>query len=472
LTALVSLPARADDSEAGVHLSIYNNNFALVKDRRVLDQPFKKGINVVRFRDVAATIDAASVHFRSLTDPTATVAEQNYEFDLVDGDKLLRKYVDKPITVHTTDGRLYEGVLMSFDRRQLVVAEDREKGPIFMVERGENVKRIQFSQLPGGLLTRPTLVWEVVAEKEGKHLVEVAYVANQIRWRADYNVVLNEKETAVDLSGWVTIQNSTGTGFANASVKLLAGAVRRDPNQIEWSHGHHYYKQLSQLAPSDEHGDDPGQAFGDYRLYKLPEKTSVSNSQIKQVEMITARGVPVKKTYLYDGAKLTWRRHQASWDAGFGCRENRKVNVLVEIENRAGHNLGIALPSGKCRVYKADVDASLEFLGEDAIDHIPRDEKVTLYVGDAFDLVGRRKQTEFKKITDRIFEEAFEITLRNHKDEAVTVEVLEKLYRWHGWEMLENSQDYQKLDSRTIMFPVSVEKDGEAVVTYRVRYEF
>jgi len=472
LTALITLPARAQKPEPGVYLTIYNNNFALVKDRRVLDEPLRKGLNIVRFRDVAATIDATSVHFRSLTDPTATVDEQNYEFDLVGANKLLQKYIDKQITVFTTDGRQYEGILMSYDARQLVLAEDRKKGPISMIERGENVKRIQFSQLPGGLLTRPTLVWEITAEKAGKHLVEVSYIAKSIRWRADYNIVLDEDDTAIDLSGWVTLQNNTGTRYADASVKLLAGAVRHDPRRINWGYGQAYYKQMTRLAPSKEKGEDPSRAFGEYRMYKLPEKTNVNNNQIKQVELITAENVPVEKTYLYDGAKVRWNRYNRYWDAGWGHQQNKKVNVLVEFENRAARNLGIAVPAGKCRVYKADSDKSLEFIGEDAIGHTPRDEKVTLYIGDAFDIVGERKQTEFKIITPRIVEEEFEIKIRNHKEEAVTVKVLEKLYRWAGWKVLEKNHEYEQLDSRTIVFPVKVDKDGETVITYRVRYEF
>ncbi|NLE59363.1 MAG: hypothetical protein GX616_13460, partial [Planctomycetes bacterium] len=181
-----AMPSFAQESakpETGVRLTVYNDNYALVKDRRMLDDPLKQGINLIRFRDVAGTIDATSVYFRSLTDAEASVVEQNYEFDLVNADKLLRKYIDKPITAHTADGQMYEGTLMSFDQRQLVLAKDREKGPIFMVERGENIKRIQFSSLPEGLLTRPTLVWELATGKEGKHIVEVSYIANNIRWR-------------------------------------------------------------------------------------------------------------------------------------------------------------------------------------------------------------------------------------------------------------------------------------------------
>ncbi len=476
LVGVIVVPSAAQEkarkaADAGVRLTVYNENFALVKDRRALPDALRAGINVVRFRDVASTIDATSVHFRSLTDPGATVVEQNYEFDLVNADKLLQKYIDRKITAHTGE-RVYEGFLMSFDARRLVLAEDREKGPIFMVERGENIKRIAFSSLPEGLLTRPTLVWELATEKAGKHDVEVSYIANNIRWRTDYNLVLNADDTALDLSGWVTLQNNTGTAYKNAAVKLLAGDTRIDYARHQYGFGQQYYKLLTKLAPTDRKGKDPSRVFGDYRMYTLPEPTTVNHNQIKQVEVLRAAKVPVSKVYLYDGAKLRWHRFGQYWDANYGQEENKKVNVIVEFENRADRNLGIALPKGKCRVYKKDTDGSLEFIGEDTIDHTSRDEKVALYIGDAFDIVGERKQTDFKKIAARVYEEAFEIKVRNHKDEPITVKVLEKLYRWSEWTVREKSHDFEKVDSRTIIFPVRIEPDKEVVVTYRVRYQW
>lgn len=474
IVAAVAIPAFAGESakpETGVRLTVYNDNYALVKDRRMLDEPLKKGINLIRFRDVASTIDATSVYFRSLTDAEASVVEQNYEFDLVNADKLLRKYIDKPITAHTADGQVYEGTLMSFDQRQLVLAKDREKGPIFMVERGENIKRIQFSSLPEGLLTRPTLVWELSTGKEGKHAVEVSYIANNIRWRADYNLVLNPDDTKIDVSGWVTLENNTGTAYKDAAVKLLAGDPKIDFRNFNFGFGQDYYKiMMTKLAPTTQKGDDVSRAFGEYRMYTLPEATTVNNNQIKQIELINTPGVAVTKTFLYDGAKMQWQWIGWYEDPGFGREENKKVNVLIEIENRADRNLGIALPKGKCRVYKKDTDGALEFIGEDQIDHTSRDERVVLYIGDAFDIVGERKQTDFRKISRTVFEEAFEIKVRNHKKETVTVKVLEKLYRWSEWEIIKKSSDFEKLNSRTVIFPVEIKPDGEAVVTYRVRY--
>jgi len=463
------IPCARGAEASGVRLTVYNQNFALVKDRRELPDALRSGLNVVRFRDVASTIDATSVHFRSLTDPGATVVEQNYEFDLVNADKLLQKYIDRPITAYTAE-RPYEGILMSFDQRRLVLAADREKGPIFMVERGENIKRIAFSSLPDGLLTRPTLVWELATDQAARHTVEVSYIANNIRWRADYNLVLSPDDARVDLSGWVTVENHTGTAYKEAAVKLMAGDTRIDYALHHYGFGQEYYKLLTRLAPTTQKGDDPSRVFGEYRMYDLPETTTVNNNQIKQVEILRAAGVPVTKTYLYDGSKLHWFRYGQYWDPNYGRDENKKVNVIVEFENRADRNLGIALPKGKCRVYKKDTDGALEFIGEDTIDHTSRDEKVALYIGDAFDIVGERKQTDFKKITDRVYEEAFEIKLRNHKEEAVTVKVLEKLYRTSEWTVREKNHDFEKVDSRTIVFPVRIEPDSERVVTYRVRY--
>ncbi|MCI0459078.1 MAG: hypothetical protein L0Z62_19145, partial [Gemmataceae bacterium] len=439
-------PPKKVEAKPGVSLTVYTENFALVKDRRILPEAFRKGLNTVHFREVAATLDPTSVHFRSLTDPKAQVIEQNYEFDLVNADKLLQKYVDQKLTVHLRDGKSYEGILLSYDAQRLVLAQDREKGPIFLVERGDNVKRIQFSKLPEGLLTRPTLVWEVEARQPGKHLVELSYIANQIAWRADYNLVLKADDKLSDLSGWVTIRNHTGVSYPDATVKLMAGQTRPDPDRRAWGHGAEYYKLVRTLPPTDKVGDDPSRTFGDYRVYQLPEATTIGNNQIKQVELIKAANVPAERTYLYDGAKFQWFRHTDYWDPAPPGESNKKVNVVVELRNRKDDNLGISLPRGKVRVYKQDADGALEFIGEDLVDNTARDERVALYVGDAFDIVGERKQTLFKKEEQRRIVESFEITVRNHKKEEVTVKVLEKMYRYREWRIPDTNHEYERLD--------------------------
>jgi len=459
--------AFAANEKPGVNLTVYNQNFAVVKDRRMMDIP--RGIGIVKFTDVASTIDATSVHFTSLTDPKASVLEQNYEFDLVNANKLLEKYIDKKVTIHTKDEKIHEGFLMSFDSRQIVVAEDREKGPIHMVERGDNIKKILFSELPEGLLTRPTLVWEIASDVGGKQLAKVTYVARNITWRADYSLVVDKAEKLVDLSGWVTVTNHSGTTYKDAAIKLLAGdtSASRQGRNLGW--GPDYYKGLSQMKPTAAVGKEVGRAFAEYYLYKLNDPSTINNSSVKQIELINASKVPVKKMYIYDGAKVWWNYGGRYEGRSYG-QENKKVNVLLEIENRADRQMGFSLPAGKVRVYKKDDDGSLEFIGEDMIDHTPRDEKMTLYIGDAFDIVGERKQTDFRKPSARTIIESFEIKVKNHKEEAVTVQVLEKLYRWVNWEITESSHEYKKLDSRTIEFPVEVKKDGEVTITYTVKY--
>jgi hypothetical protein len=458
--------------KAPLQLTIYNENFALIKDRRELPDTFKAGLNIVHFRDVAASLDPTSVHFRSLTDPGAQVVEQNYEFDLVNADKLLQKYIDQKITAHTKDGKSYEGTLLSFDDKRLVLAADKDHGPIFMVERGDNIKRIQFSTLPEGLLTRPTLVWEIETQKAGKHQVEVSYIAQQMRWRADYNIVLNPDDTQADLSGWVTIENNTGTTYKDGAVKLLAGDTKVDYNQAPMGYGADYYKLVRTIPPSNNFGNDPSRAFGDYRMYNLPERTTLNSNQIKQVELISAAKVPVTKTFLYDGAKLQWFRGTPNFVPRPNFESNKKVNVLVEIQNTADNHLGIALPQGKVRTYKKDADGALEFIGEDLINHTARDEGVVLYTGDAFDIVGERKQTSYQKIHDREAQESFEIKVRNHKKEDVVVKVLEKMYRSGDWTILQSSHPHEKIDSRTLIFPIKVPADKEVTLTYRVDYKW
>jgi hypothetical protein len=455
-----------------LQLTIYNENFALVKDRRELPDTFKAGLNTIHFRDVAASLDPTSVHFRSLTDPSAQVIEQNYEFDLVNADKLLQKYIDRRITAHTKDGKAYTGILLSFDDKRLVLAGDKEHGPIFMVERGNNIQRIQFSTLPEGLLTRPTLVWQIATQKSGKHEVEVSYIAQRLGWHADYNLVLNPDDTQADLSGWVTMENHAGTTYRDAAVKLLAGDTKPDLNQTPMGYGADYYKLVRALPPTNRFGNDPGYAFGDYRMYTLPERTTLNNNQIKQIELITASKVPVTKTFLYDGTKLQWFRGSANVIPRPNYEGNKKVNVLVKIQNTADNHLGIALPKGKVRLYKKDADGALEFIGEDVIHHTARDERLVLYVGDAFDIVGEHKQTGYQRINDRQARERFEIKLRNHKKEDVVVRVLEKMYRSADWTILQSSQPYDKLDSRTIVFPVKVPADKEATLTYQVEYRW
>jgi hypothetical protein len=456
----------AEQQEEGVALTIYNQNFGVVRERRNVEVKEKEG--TVRFADVATQIDGTSVSFKSLTDPSATVLEQNYEYDLVSADKLLQKYIDKTIGVLTKDGSRYSGNLLSFDPNQLVIRQYGEKGDIAMVQRGDNVKDIQFSALPEGLITKPTLVWKLATGKIGQQLVEVMYQTGGINWQADYNAVLNAKDTALDLSGWVTVNNQSGATYKDAKLKLIAGDVRRvQPQQV------YAVNAVRKLAMAEAAGGFAEKAFFEYHLYTLGRSTTVADNQTKQIELLKADAVAVRKVFLYEGAPQYRFYGGLINDANYGSEEsNKKVNVIIEVKNSKENNMGMALPKGKVRLYKRDeADAALEFIGEDQIDHTPKDETVKLHIGDAFDIVGERKRTDFRIDTGRHeMTESFEIRIRNHKDAPVEVLVKETLYRWSNWEITQSSAKWTKYDANAIHFLVKVDKDGEQVVTYTVRY--
>lgn len=458
------LPAQADDE--GVALTIYNQNFGVVREKRGVE--IKDKLGAVRFTDVAAQIDGTSVQFKSLTDPAARVLEQNYEYDLLSADKLLQKYIDKQIAVLTKDGSRYSGNLMSVEANQLVIRQYGEKGEIVMVQRGDNVKDIQFGALPEGLMTKPTLVWKLATEKPGTHLVEVAYQTGGLNWQANYNAVLNAKDTGLDLGGWVTINNTSGTTYKDARLKLIAGDVRRvQPSPRAYAIRGAMAMEAA-AAPQFEE-----KAFFEYHLYTLQRPSTVADNQTKQIELLKAADVLVKKVLLYEGAPQYRFYGGLQTSAEYGSQEsNKKVNVIIEVKNSKDNHMGMALPKGKVRLYKRDeADAALEFIGEDEIDHTPKDETIKLHIGDAFDVVGERKRTDFHVDSGRhVMTESFEIRVRNHKDDPVDVLVKETLYRGNNWEITASSHKWTTFDSGTIHFPITVAKDGERVVTYTVRY--
>lgn len=459
--AAVALGASADARAApaakeGVSLTVYNQNFAVVKDVRKLDLP--KATSEIRFRDVAKLIDPTSVCFKSLTDPAGTtVLEQNYEFDLVSADKVLDKYVDKPLAVLTKDGKRFEGTLLSFDKAQLIL---QGAANLFMIQRADNVQNIEFGALPEGLLTRPTLVWQVATGKPGGHLAEVTYQTTGMTWQADYSVIVNADDTAMDLSGWVTVTNQCGAKFADARLKLLAGDVRRvqqDPRQMDMM-----VMEQAARAKGGAGGGFEEKAFFEYHLYTLDRPTTLNENQIKQVELLAAGAVPVTKRYVFEPMGRYGHKR-------YGDPNTYKVNVYIEFKNDKASKLGMPLPKGKVRTYKRDADTGdVEFIGEDEIDHTPKDEEIKLYVGDAFDVVGTRTVAD-RSQAQRWAKESIKIELRNHKEEDVTILVREHLSRT-GWTIEAKSQDYKKIDATTIEFAVPVKANGKAEVTYTVHY--
>ena len=375
-------PAQGKEAE-GVSLTVYNSNIALVKDNRKI--ALKQGRNTQKFTDVASSIDATSVHFKSLTDPQGVqILEQNYEYDLVSASKLLEKYIDQPIEIITQDDNSYRGTLMSYDDVNVVVAENAKTGPINMVLR-RNIRDIKFGKLPTGLITKPTLVWELACNKAGDHLCKLTYITRNVKWQADYVMVTAADDKSVDLSGWVTVNNRSGATYKNAGLKLIAGDVHRVTARPPMEGRTAGIRTKAAAKP-----EFAEKAFFEYHMYTLGRRTTIKDRQTKQISLLAAEGVAAKKVYVYNGA-----------------RYGKKVRVNMEFWNKKECNLGIPLPKGKIRVYKADTDGSLEFIGEDLIDHTPKDEKVRAFLGNAFDLVGERAQMKTRKISRREQEQTF-----------------------------------------------------------------
>ncbi len=446
----------------GVDLTVYNQNLAVVKERRTLE--LEQGLNEVAFQDVAALINPTSVLFRSLTDPTGTVVlEQNYEYDIIGSQKLLEKYVDQDIELITEDGSAYSGRLLSGAQDIILQAQD---GQVTVVKL-DRVREFSFPSLPEGLITRPTLLWQLEAAEAGTHNVEVTYMTQGINWQADYVLLLDQADENLDLEGWITLNNNSGAAYTDAKLKLIAGDVHRAPDVFAYAEVEALVAPTAAKAPSVEE-----RAFFEYHLYQVQRPVTVKDRQTKQIEFTTAAGVSAEKFFVYDGSQRPFFSYTPITEPGYGSTGNRKVMVMLEFENSEEAGLGIPLPKGTVRVYKEDIDGSTQFIGEDSIDHTPKDERVRLYIGDAFDIVGERKQTEFVKLGPRSIEESFEIAVRNHKDEAIEVRIVEHMYRWTEWEIISETHEHVKTDSRTIEYHVDVPSDGEEIVEYTVRYRW
>ncbi|MEW6075896.1 MAG: DUF4139 domain-containing protein [Candidatus Omnitrophota bacterium] len=460
ILSLLPLTFASAQGKEGVELTVYNQNFGLVKDRRMLE--LKKGINDIRFKDVAAQIEPTSVHFKSLTDPLGCVIqEQNYEYDLVNAYKLLSKYIDKKIKIITKDDKVYEGVLMSYDGENIVIASD--KG-LSMVRRQENIREISFPELPEGLITKPTLIWEIANNRGGKHLTEVSYLTRGINWNADYVAVVDKDDKNIDLSGWVTIDNRSGAAYKDASLKLIAGDVRRvEEEKFDRVGASRMMAKEADVSQFQE------KAFFEYHMYTLQRRTTVKENQTKQISLLSANNVPVKKLFIYDPVEYygwNWYYYENNQTT-----KQQKIKVKIELNNSKQNKLGMPLPKGKVKVYKEDADGSLQFIGEDKIDHTPKDEIVRLYLGDAFDVVGERKKMNYREDhAARWAEESFEISLRNHKETDIEVNVIEHMWRYTNWKIVSKTHEFTKKDAQTIEFKVPVPKNGETTVKYTVKY--
>jgi hypothetical protein len=435
----------AKPPEQGVGLTIYNDNFAVVKESRLMQ--FEEGSNKIKFTDVASAIDPTTVNFRCLSAPgMVSILEQNYEYDLVNTESLMKRYIDKEVTVILKGsgadvGKEVTGVLLAALYGDLIVKS--RKNEIEIIDK-DSIEQISLKQLPDDLVTKPTLVWLANAKEKGSQLCQVTYTTGQIGWNADYSAVLNSTETKIDFTGWVTIDNKSGAAYKDAIIKLIAGDVRRivEPQPIAKG-------KMALGAELAEAGFEE-KPFMEYHLYTLARKSTINNNQVKQIEFIApALDVPVKKLYIYERT-----------------RQKDKVQIKLEFENTTENNLGIALPRGRVRVFKMDpADEMLEFVGEDKIDHTARKEKLLLYIGNAFDVVPEYTLLDSKS-GRRMLRETHKIELRNRKKEAVIIFVDEKFPPWVNWTIDESTHGYEKRDARTARFEVKLDPDSTATVQY------
>jgi len=448
------------DDQAEVSLTVYNSDIALVRDVRNLN--LTRGIGNLRFMDIAATINPATVHFRSLTEPQQVgVLEQNYEYDLLDPDKLLRKYVGRDVTLMrnrqeggTTRQEEVKATLLSYNT-----------APVWKIGNeivtGIGADHIRFPELPETLYSRPTLIWTVQNDGLARHRVEASYLASRLAWNADYVLTVARDDKAADLNGWVTLTNNSGTAFKNAKLQLVAGDLNRVRQQL----GKMMDRAEARPAAARAQENMAEESFSDYHLYTMGRKTTINNSQTKQVSLLTGTDVPVVKRYVVEGQNYYY--HNAMHP---GSPIKDLVQVYYEFKNEQKAGLGLPMPAGVLRVYQQDSKGGVQFVGEDRIAHTPKDETLNVKIGNAFDVICERKQTDFQKIAPNVYEFEYEITLRNHKATAIQVEVNEPV--GGTWRMITSSHQWTKTSAWAAQFKVPVVADQTAVLKYRVRVTY
>ena len=443
------------EDQESLSITIYNSDLGLVKDVRKVALP--TGVLDLKFEGVAARIDPTSVHIVSLTGPGGlSVLEQNFEYDLISPAKLMEKYL----------GRTVELITM-VDDKEVVKSGTLvgiEGGYVYEIDGKIAVNppgRVVLPALPEGLIARPTLMW-MLDNNRKNHTVEASYLTGGISWKSNYVLVLSRDDDEVDVSGWVTIDNRSGATYTDASVKLVAGDVHRAPRE---------YQKHRMVADgrSVSLGSAPPQfeekAFFEYHLYSLQRKSTIKDNQTKQISLLDAENVGVEKSYVY-------QPRMSYWFASFsGPDKSTKVGVYLTLENSKENGMGMPLPKGVVRVYKEDDDKALQFIGEDSIDHTPRDEKIRVKMGEAFDIVGERVQTRYKVLASgHLYESAYKVTLRNHKDEPVVIQIIESIPG--DWTIIESSHDYTQESSNRVRFDVPIGKKGSVELTYSVRVKY
>ncbi|AKB53734.1 MULTISPECIES: DUF4139 domain-containing protein [Methanosarcina] len=437
------LTAGAQAIDSGTEVTVYNNNLALVKEKRELD--LDSGVNRVEYKDVAALIDPTSVMFEDTKNKNTVVLEQNYEYDLMSSQELLGKFLDKEITVTEKEGGTYTGVLMSYDDN---------KGLVLRLSAGKVVTLSEISKVEfpdsAGLLTKPTLIWQVYSTAAGKRDVLTSYLTNGMSWKANYIVKTSADDKKADIQGWVTVNNEAGTTYENAKLKLVAGEVNRVTAPQETP----ARKAVAEEGVAYDEAVESfvEESFFEYHLYTLQRPATLRNNQVKQLSLLSVNSVPVEKELVFDVSKSS------------------NVQVALSLNNSKEKGLGMPLPAGVLRVYKTDSEGQLQFLGEDNIKHTPKDEEIKVVVGNSFDVTGKRTQINYDKISSNVWKESYETEIKNHKSESQKVKIVENFYG--DWEITTTSDPYEKKDAYTAEWEITIPADGSKKVTYTVERSY
>lgn len=445
-----------------VNITVYNSNIGLVRETRNLALP--PGRIALRFADVSAQIRPETVHLRSLTQSNAlSILEQNYQYDLLNPAKLLDKYVGREMTLIL---RRYQNSTEILEPVKAVLLSNNG-GQVWQINNQivinpSNIAEMRFPDVPKNLVATPTLVWDVENARTGDQTVEASYLTGGMNWKADYVLVVNADDTRGDLQGWVTLTNQSGIGFENAQLQLVAGDVNRVKDEDFAGNDRKDYEVMRSAEAKQQFQE---QAFFEYHLYTLGRPTSIREQETKQVSLLEAAGFDVSKEYVLNGQSYYYRSYNNP-----GAPIKEKVGVYMQFRNSERNKLGMPIPAGTVRLYKQDGRGNQQFIGEDRIDHTPKDEDVRVKVGDAFDIIAERKQTDYKVISSDTYEYAYEIKIRNHKQGPVTVIVNEPI--GGDWQMLSSSFPAEKTAAFAAQFKILIEKDGEAKLVYRVRVKY
>src|SRR5260221_5171680 len=450
-------PSTSLNDQTDLSVTVYNSNIALIRDVRNLSLP--TGQFRLKFMDIAATVNPATVHFRSLTEPDKVgVLEQNYEYDLLEPAKLLNKYVGKEVTL--VRSYMDNGTTKHEEIKATLLANNN--GPVWKIGNdivtGGYSESYRFPEVPANLYERPTLLMSLENSGSTKQKIESSYLASNLSWNADYVLTVERDDKAADLDGWVTVVNNSGTAFHNPRRQLVAGELNRLPQRDQYR----AMEAMAKAAPAASGGQFQQENFSEYHLYSLGRRTSVEDKETKQISLLEGTGVPVEKLFVVNGQNFYYHNAQNP-----GSPMKDPVMVFYKFKNEEKAGLGVPLPAGNLRVYQKDSKGGLLFIGEDHIDHTPKDEFLTVKIGNAFDVVSERKQTDYKSLGSRTWEMEFEIILRNHKDTPVTVQVNEPI--GGDWEMQSSSYKYTKTAAFAAQFNVPVKANGESVLKYRVR---